>query len=56
MIVTFDKDYLRDLYEKGTGDKKHRFQPEIIKRYQNRINTLKRAINIEDIYIQFFKL
>lgn len=51
MIVTFDKDYLRDLYEKGTGDKKHRFQPEIIKRYQNRINTLKRAINIEDLYI-----
>ena len=51
MIVTFDKDYLRDLYEKGIGDKKHRFQPEIIKRYQNRINTLKRAINIEDLYI-----
>lgn len=51
MIVTFDKDYLRDLYEKGKGDKKHRFQPEIIKRYQNRINTLKRAINIEDLYI-----
>jgi proteic killer suppression protein len=50
MIVTFDKDYLRDLYEKGKGDKKHRFQPEIIKRYQNRINTLKRAINIEDLY------
>lgn len=50
MIVTFDKDYLRDLYEKGKGDKKHRFQPEIIKRYQNRINTLKRAISIEELY------
>ena len=29
MIVTFDKDYLRELYETGKGDKKHRFQPEL---------------------------
>ncbi|MEA4904731.1 MAG: addiction module killer protein, partial [Petrimonas sp.] len=28
MIVSFEKEYLRDLYEKGkTTDKKHRFQP-----------------------------
>ena len=30
MIVTFDKDYLRELYETGKADKKHRFQPDIV--------------------------
>ena len=30
MIVTFDKEYLKELYESGkTNDKKHRFQPDI---------------------------
>ncbi|MBQ9559310.1 MAG: type II toxin-antitoxin system RelE/ParE family toxin [Bacteroidaceae bacterium] len=34
MIVIFEKDYLRDLYEKGnTSDKKHRFQPPIVKKF-----------------------
>lgn len=34
MLVTFDKDYLRDLYEtRKTSDKKHRFQPEIVRKY-----------------------
>lgn len=38
MIVTFEKEYLRDLYETGkTTDKKHRFQPEIITRYRQNI-------------------
>ena len=49
MIVTFDKEYLRELYETGKGDKKHRFQPDIVKRYQKRIDTLKRALNIEEL-------
>lgn len=50
MIVTFDKDYLRELYETGKGDKKHCFQPHIVKRYQKRIDTLKRALNIEELF------
>lgn len=34
MIVEFQEDYLRELYEKGTAtDKKHRYQPEVIKAY-----------------------
>ncbi len=49
MIVTFDKEYLRELYETGKGDKKHRFQPDIVKRYQKRIDTLKRALNIDEL-------
>lgn len=51
MIVTFDKEYLRDLYEKGkTTDKKHRFQPDIVKRYRSRIKTLENAERIEDLF------
>ena len=52
MIVTFDKDYLQSLYEKGeTNDKKHRFQPDIIKRYKRCIDYLKAAGNKESLYL-----
>lgn len=34
MRVLFDKDYLERLYKEGnSGDKKHRFQPQIVKKY-----------------------
>lgn len=49
--ITFDKEYLKDLYEKGkTEDKKHRFQPDIVKKYQQRIKTLTAAPRIETLY------
>lgn len=50
MIVVFDKDYLRELYETGKSDKKHRFQPDIVKCYKDRINTLKNKDSIEALY------
>lgn len=50
MIVIFDKEYLRELYETGKGDKKHRFQPDIVKRYINRIDILKNNKTIEALY------
>ena len=51
MIVTFDKDYLREIYEQGkTSDKKHRFQPDIVRRYQQRIKTLESAPRIETLF------
>ena len=31
MIVNFNEDYLRDLYRSGKSDKKHRFQPQIVR-------------------------
>ena len=43
MIVAFEKDYLRELYETGKSDKKHRFQPDIVKRYKRGIDYLKQA-------------
>ena len=51
MIVTFDKDYLRELYETGKGDKKHRFQPDIIKRYRKGIDLIKSANKVEDLFL-----
>ena len=51
MIVTFEYDYLKTLYETGKcSDKKHRFQPDIIKRYQKAVNFLKGASCIEALW------
>lgn len=33
MIVTFQEEYLKELYKDGqANDKKHRFQPQIVKK------------------------
>ncbi len=51
MIVTFEYDYLRQLYEEGKNtDKKHRYQPDIIRRYQKAINFLKASSSIEALW------
>jgi proteic killer suppression protein len=51
MEVTFEKEYLRDLYKTGkTVDKKHRFQPGIVRKYQYCIDILLGAKNIEVLY------
>jgi proteic killer suppression protein len=51
MIVTFDKEYLKELYESGKSkDKKHRFQPEIVKRYKRCIDYLKWASSKEALF------
>ena len=34
MEIIFEQDYLRDLFYEGkTHDKKHRFQPQIVRKY-----------------------
>lgn len=51
MIVSFEKVYLKELYENGkSSDKKHRFQPSIVKRYIDRINYLKNASSKEELF------
>jgi proteic killer suppression protein len=51
MEIKFDKTYLQELYETGaTTNKKHHFQPDIVKRYQARIRILERAAKTEDLY------
>lgn len=47
MIVNFDKEYLRDLYALGKSSyKKHRFQPQIIKKYIYVINLMVAQDNV----------
>lgn len=51
MIATFGKEYLQKLYYTGkSGDKKHRFQPDIVRRYIDRINILISKESIEALY------
>lgn len=51
MIVTFEHEYLKILYETGESpDKKHRYQPDIIRRYQKAINFLKGSSSIEALW------
>lgn len=51
MIVTFEEQYLRELFEHGMcSDKRHRFQPQIIKLYQRRIEQLRAAPRPETLY------
>lgn len=51
MVVTFEERYLRELYENGRcSDKKHRFQPQIVKKYQRRIDQLQAASTPETLY------
>lgn len=48
MYVTFQEKYLQDLYEQGrTDDKQHRFQPDIVRRYQRCIDYLLDAESTE---------
>ncbi len=51
MIVVFDKEYLRKLYVDGRDDKKHRFQPDIIKRYKRCIDILRNAKKLEELFL-----
>lgn len=51
MHIEFDKEYLQELYTEGkTSDKKHRYQPEVIKGYQKAVSALRLASGIEVLY------
>ena len=51
MQIVFQKEYLSELYYKGkSSDKKHCFQPDIVKRYTHVVNTLASANRIEDLF------
>lgn len=51
MLIEFNQEYLRELYEQGkTSDKKHRFQPQIIKGYRRAVDILKATKRIEDLF------
>jgi len=51
MKINFEKDYLKELYENGKArNKKHRFQPSVIKKYVQTIDKLRVAKNTEELY------
>lgn len=51
MEIEYEKDYLRELYEDGKcKNKKYRFQPQVVRKYQKRVDTLIGATCIEDLF------
>ena len=51
MVVTFEERYLQELYENGRcSQKKHRFQPQVVKKYRRRVDQLQAAPSPESLY------
>lgn len=51
MVVTFEKEYLRELYESEKAtDKKYRFQPHVVSKYVRCVDILLGAPNLEALY------
>lgn len=52
MTIEFGQEYLQELYERDScRDKKHRFQPQVVKKYQKRVDTLMAAVRKEDLFV-----
>ena len=49
MEVYFNEDYLRELYTSGVSDKKHRFQPQIIRKYIRVIDLMIELPNVNSL-------
>lgn len=50
--IIFEKDYLEELYKTGkTRSKKHRFQPEVIRKYIETVDKLRAANRTEDLFL-----
>ena len=50
MQIVFKQEYLSNLYYDQVTDKKHRFQPEVIKKYIKVVNILRNAKSVEDLF------
>lgn len=51
MIIEYEKEYLKELYDIGkTKNKKYRFSAVIVKKYQKRIDVLMAATRLEDLF------
>ena len=46
MEVIFKETYLQRLYETGETEKKHRFQPQIVRKYIGIVNLMKQMVNV----------
>ena len=51
MNIKFEKEYLSELYYDGKcSDKKHRFQPQVIRGYLKCVIALEEAKRVEDLF------
>lgn len=51
MVVEFEEEYLKELFELGKSkNKKHAYQPQVIKKYIKVVNMLRAANRIEDLF------
>jgi proteic killer suppression protein len=49
--IKFEKQYLRELYERGvTSEKKYRFQPQIALKYRKTIDILESVASVEALF------
>ena len=52
MKIEFSESYLEDFYTEGkTKNKKFKFQPQVIKKYRQKIDILRAANRIEDLFV-----
>ena len=50
MEITFEKDYLRELFYDGvTSDKQHRYQPQIVRKYVRVVNIMDSVDQASDL-------
>jgi len=50
MIIVFEEEYLRDLYEgQKPKDKKRRYQPQIVKKYVRTIDLMMAQTNVQGL-------
>lgn len=50
MEITFEKDYLRELFYDGVAsDKQHRFQPQIVRKYVRVVNIMDSVDKASDL-------
>ena len=51
MEITFEKDYLKELYNNGkSSDKQHRYQPQIVKKYVRTVDILDAVDRVTDLF------
>lgn len=49
MDIVFKEEYLREMYLIGKTDKKHRYQPQIVRKYIRVIDLMSEAPNVLDL-------
>lgn len=49
MEIIFSKKYLKEMYVTGQTDKKHRYQPQVVRKYIRVINVMIETPNVQEL-------